>query len=184
MVKVYPEKEIIKGCKAGERKHQHALYERYHKKMYGVCLRYMTDPEMAQDMLQEGFFKVFKNIHSCKGSGSLEGWVRRIVIHTCIEHLRRAQKISFSGMEGVTARTTDLDAISLLSHQEILHLIQQLPPGYRTVFNLYVVEGYTHPEISKLLNISVGTSKSQLAKSKQHLRRLLNSCHIRITQHA
>ena len=184
MVKVYPEQEIIKGCQAGERKHQHALYERYHRKMYGVCLRYMTDPDLSQDMLQEGFFKVFKYIKSFKGTGSLEGWIRRIVVHTCVEHLRRGKKVSFSGLENLNATTTELDAISLLSHQEILNVIQKLPPGYRTDFNLYVVEGYTHPEISKLLNISVGTSKSQLAKSKQHLRRLLTNSNIRMSQHA
>lgn len=135
--------------------------------MFGVCLRYAENKEDAQDILQEGFVKVFKKINTFQHKGSFEGWVRRIMVHTAIEHYRKRSKYFMVDIDQAYDQSFEADALTRMSTKEIIELVQQLPTGYRTVFNLFVVEGYSHQEISDMLNISVGTSKSQLSRAKR-----------------
>jgi RNA polymerase sigma-70 factor (ECF subfamily) len=142
--------------------------------MYGVCLRYASNAEEAEDILQEGFIKVFNKIGSFRREGSFEGWVRRIFVNTAIEQFRK--KIYLQPISDVEEDTIDgkyLSVLDKLSEKDIIQLVQQLSPGYRTVFNMYVVEGYSHREISEILGISEGTSKSQLSRAKNILQELV-----------
>src|SRR6185369_11797143 len=162
-----------KGCIEGDRRMQEELYNRFAGKMYAVCLRYTNNADDAQDLLQEGFIKIYKNLHRFRAEGSFEGWIRRVFVNTSIEHFRKkSTKLSLvSEKEENTLEDTDITALESLAEKDIINLIQQLSPGYRTVFNLYVVEGYSHKEIGELLGISEGTSKSQLARAKAVLQK-------------
>jgi RNA polymerase sigma factor (sigma-70 family) len=151
----------------GDRRMQEELYRRFSPRMYAVCLRYAGNAEEAEDILQEGFIKVFKKLESFRGEGSFEGWVRRIFVNTAIEHFRRKRYLQpVTEKEENTIEGKSLSALDGLAEKDILALVQQLSPGYRTVFNMYVVEGYTHKEIGDMLGISEGTSKSQLSRAK------------------
>lgn len=167
------ESDLIKGSIAGDRRMQEELYRRFAPKMYAVCLRYANNADDAQDLLQEGFIKVYKNLHRFRGEGSFEGWVRRVFVNTSIEHFRKksAQLSSVSEKEENTIEDADITALDSLAEKDIINIVQELSPGYRTVFNLYVVEGYSHKEIGELLGISEGTSKSQLARAKSILQK-------------
>lgn len=144
--------------------------------MYAVCLRYAGSSEEAEDILQEGFIKVFKKIDSFRGDGSFEGWMRRIFVNTAIEHFRRKRYLmpvtekEENSMEGKYS-----SALDDLGAKDIMALVQELSPGYRTVFNMYVVEGYTHKEIADILGISEGTSKSQLSRAKVILQEMVRN---------
>ncbi len=162
-----PESDLIRGCLEGDRRMQEELYRRLSPRMYAVCLRYAGNAEEAEDILQEGFIKVFKKLDSYRGEGSFEGWVRRVFVNTAIEHFRRKRYLQpVTEKEENTIEGKSLSALDELGEKDILELVQQLSPGYRTVFNMYVVEGYTHKEIGDLLGISEGTSKSQLSRAK------------------
>lgn len=167
------ESDLIKGSIAGDRRMQEELYRRFAPKMYAVCLRYANNANDAQDLLQEGFIKVYKNLHRFRAEGSFEGWVRRVFVNTSIEHFRKksAQLSSVSEKEENTIEDSDITALDSLAEKDIINLVQELSPGYRTVFNLYVVEGYSHKEIGDMLGISEGTSKSQLARAKSILQK-------------
>lgn len=168
----YSEDQIINGCIQGERKAQQTLYSRYSPKMFAICLRYAKDHHSAEDILQEGFIKVFKYIGNFRREGSFEGWLRRIFVNTAIEHLRKSVSLySIVDSEDKPIDIVDESIFDHLDQQDLLNMVQSLSPGYRTVFNLYVVEGYSHKEIAKLLSISEGTSKSQLARSRQILQK-------------
>jgi RNA polymerase sigma factor (sigma-70 family) len=159
--------DLINGCKEGDRRMQEELYRRFSPRMYAVCLRYAGNAEEAEDILQEGFIKIFKKLDSFRGEGSFEGWVRRIFVNTAIEHFRRKRYLQpVTEKEENTIEGKSLSALDGLAEKDILALVQQLSPGYRTVFNMYVVEGYTHKEIGDILGISEGTSKSQLSRAK------------------
>jgi RNA polymerase sigma factor (sigma-70 family) len=161
------EADLIKGSLSGDRRMQERLYERYAPKMYSVCLRYASNSDDAQDLLQEGFIKVFKNLDKFRHEGSFEGWVRRVFVNTCIEHFRRKVYVnSITENEEKTIEDASVSILDTLAERDIIELIRELSPGYRTVFNLYVIEGYSHREIGELLGISEGTSKSQLARAK------------------
>jgi RNA polymerase sigma factor (sigma-70 family) len=168
-----PEPDLIKACIEGDRRMQEELYKRFAPKMYAVCLRYTNNADDAQDLLQEGFIKIYKNLHRFRAEGSFEGWVRRVFVNTSIEHFRKkSTKLSLvSEKEENALEDTDITALESLAEKDIINIIQQLSPGYRTVFNLYVVEGYSHKEIGELLGISEGTSKSQLARAKSVLQK-------------
>lgn len=176
------ENELIAGCIRQDRTCQEALYKRFYGKMLGVCLRYAKDREQARDMLQDGMIKVFSTIRNFAGRGSLEGWVRRIVVNTAVDHLRR-NKHEYLIVSTVHMRDGDVpdhtdeveeeDLIAALSEEQILQAVQQLSPAYRTVFNLYVLENFSHKEIAEQLNISEGASKSNLAKARFQLKKLL-----------
>ena len=158
----------------GDRRMQEELYRRLSPKMYAVCLRYASNTDEAQDILQDGFIKVFKKLDSFRGDGSFEGWVRRIFVNTAIEYFRRKKYIQpVTDKEENTIEGKYVSALDEMAEQDILNLITQLSPGYRTVFNMYVVEGYSHKEIGDLLGISEGTSKSQLSRAKALLQDLV-----------
>jgi RNA polymerase sigma factor (sigma-70 family) len=165
-----PETDLIQGCINGERRMQEELYRRFSGKMYAVCLRYAGNGDDAQDILQDGFVKIYKNLSRFRGEGSFEGWIRRIFVNTAIEHLRRKTYLTpIAEREENTIPYKEKTALDRLGEKDILNLISELSPGYRTVFNLYVVEGYTHKEIGDILGISEGTSKSQLARARMIL---------------
>ncbi|MGN6165421.1 MAG: RNA polymerase sigma factor [Flavisolibacter sp.] len=164
---IFSDSDLIEGCIQGNRKMQHELYNRFASKMYGVCLRYAGNAEEAEDILQEGFIKVFNKIGSFRSEGSFEGWIRRIFVNTAIEHFRKKIYLQpITDYEEDTVEGKYLSVLDSLAEKDIIQLVQQLSPGYRTVFNMYVVEGYTHKQIAEALNISEGTSKSQLSRAK------------------
>jgi RNA polymerase sigma factor (sigma-70 family) len=164
---IFSESDLVEGCLRGDRKIQQALYQRFAPKMYGVCLRYAGNAEEAEDILQEGFIKVFSKIGSYRGEGSFEGWIRRIFVNTAIEHFRKKTYLQpITESEEGTMEGKYLSVLDNLAEKDIIRLVQQLSPGYRTVFNMYVVEGYTHKQIADILGISEGTSKSQLSRAK------------------
>jgi RNA polymerase sigma-70 factor (ECF subfamily) len=139
-----------------------------------VCLRYAANAEEAEDILQEGFVKVFKKLSSFRSEGSFEGWIRRIFVNTSIEYFRRKNYLQpITEREEATVEGKYLSVLDNLAERDIISLVQQLSPGYRTVFNMYVVEGYTHKEIADSLGISEGTSKSQLSRAKLILQGLV-----------
>ncbi|MCB0527697.1 MAG: sigma-70 family RNA polymerase sigma factor [Saprospiraceae bacterium] len=164
------ESEIIQGCLRGSAQYQRALYERFAGKMYAVCLRYARSQADAADILQEGFLKVYSKLDQFQFQGSFEGWIRRIMVNTA---LRTYQKQRFdheySGYEQLPDSPVDPDAISSLSEAELLRLIGRLPEGYRVVFNLVAIEGYSHAEVAESLGIQESTSRSQLTKARRWL---------------
>ena len=164
--------ELVKRCKANERKAQEMLYKQFASKMLGVCLRYATDRMEAEDMLQNGFIKVFNKIADYRGEGSFEGWMRRIMVHSSIEYYRKYHKmVQLVDIEDAASHTSvDAQATSTLAANELMALIQQLAPGYRIVFNLYAIEGYSHREIAEITGISEGASKSQLSRARSVLK--------------
>jgi RNA polymerase sigma-70 factor (ECF subfamily) len=171
---IISDSDLITGCIGGDRKMQRELYERYASKMFGVCLRYTGKQDEAEDVLQEGFIKVFKKIESFRGEGSFEGWVRRIFVNTAIEHFRRKAYLQpITEKEESTIEAQYVGVLDNLAEKDIIKLVQELSPGYRTVFNMYVVEGYTHKQIAEILGISEGTSKSQLSRAKIILQELV-----------
>lgn len=168
------ESDLINGCMVGDRQMQEELYRRLAPKMYAVCLRYAIHVEEAEDILQEGFIKVFKKLGSFRNEGSFEGWIRRIFVNTAIEHFRRGRYLQpVTEKEERTIEGNYLSPLDDMAEKDILSLIQQLSPGYKTVFNLYVIEGYTHKEIADMLGITEGTSKSQLSRAKVILQNLV-----------
>lgn len=165
---------IIKGCLAGSRRDQELLYRRHAAKLYAVCLQYSGNDDEARDILQEGFIKIFENLIHYKNEGSFEGWMRRIVVNTALEKYRSKHNLY---------RVDDIDSIpepdaapetddySGLEAGDLLMIIRDLPPKYRMVFNLYAIEGYSHKEISQMINISEGTSKSNLSRARMILQK-------------
>lgn len=153
---------------------QELLYRKFSSKMYGVCLRYSGNSEDANDLLQEGFIKVFKNLEKFRSEGSFEGWIRRIFVNTSIEHFRKKVKLyNVTEVQENTIEDFDLSVLDTLAEKDIMMLINGLSPGYKTVFNMHVVEGYSHKEIAAMLGINEGTSKSQLARAKGVLKKSL-----------
>jgi len=138
--------------------------------MFGICLRYAANSEDAKDILQDGFVKVFVNLGKFKGIGSFEGWMRRIFVNTAIEHYRKKNQLyAISENQEENISNHEVSALDALEADDIIRLISELPNGYRTVFNLFAVEGYSHKEIATMMNISEGTSKSQYARAKAWL---------------
>ncbi len=179
---IITDNDLIAGCIEADRKMQYELYQRYAAKMFGVCLRYTGNVEEAEDVLQEGFIKIFKKINSFRSEGSFEGWIRRIFVNTAIENFRRKNYLQpISEKEEQTIEGQYLSALDKMAEKDIINLVQQLSPGYRTVFNLYVVEGYTHRQIAEMLGISEGTSKSQLSRAKIILQDMVKK-HLNMTK--
>ncbi len=167
------EKELIEACKRKDRKGQKLLYDRYSPKMFGVCKRYARSREDAEDVLLEGFFKVFKNIEQFKGAGSFEGWIRRIMVNESLMFLRKKHNFQLTVEVSNIEIKTEVNAEQDLIAEDILNMLDKLPTGYRTVFNLYVLEGYKHREIADILGISINTSKSQLILAKKRMQAML-----------
>ncbi len=164
--------QLLTRCKVGERKAQEVLYKQFAGKMLGVCMRYATDRMEAEDMLQNGFIKVFQKLTDYRGEGAFEGWVRRIMVHSSIEYYRKHHKMMqvVDMEEAGSEPSVNPIAASNLDAKVLLGLIQQLSPGYRMVFNLYALEGYSHKEISGIMGISEGASKSQLSRARTILK--------------
>lgn len=170
------EADLIQGCIEEDRPMQELLYKKFSPKMYGVCLRYAGNTEDANDILQEGFIKVFKNLNKFRGEGSFEGWIRRIFVNTAIEQFRKKVKLyNVTEVQENTIKDTELDALDVLATKDIINIINELSPGYKTVFNMHVIEGYSHKEIADLLGITEGTSKSQLARAKGVLKKMIET---------
>jgi len=166
----FSEEHLIKGCQKGKREYQQALYDRYSDGMYLVALRYSKMQQEAEDILQEAFVKVFKNIKNFRKDSSLAYWIKRIVVNTALNHQR--SKLYLYPMVDVNElknRSEKESILSGMSHQELLSLIQELPTGCQVIFNLFAIEGYKHHEIAKMLEISEGTSKSQYSRAKSIL---------------
>lgn len=182
------EDTLIKGCIAWDRAAQNRLYCMFCSKMLAVCFRYSKNKEEAEDTLQEGFLKVFENIKSFKREGSLEGWIRRIMVNTAIQKFRKnASMISVESIENVSSSLNQHsfeDTMSQLSAKELIALIQTLPPKCQMVFNLFVFEGLKHKEIGERLGITEGTSKSNLSDARTILQRLVTSSRRIATQKA
>jgi RNA polymerase sigma factor (sigma-70 family) len=170
------ENDLIKGCIHGDAQMQRLLYQRFSAMMYAVCLRYSENTEDANDVMQEGFIKVYKSLGKFRGEGSFEGWVRRIFINTSIEHYRKKVKLyNVSEVQENTIEDDNLDALDSLATKDIMNIINELSPGYKQVFNMHVIEGYSHKEIGELLGITEGTSKSQLARAKGVLKKIIET---------
>ena len=169
------DEELIQGCIKGKDAFQFEVYKRYSPKMFGVCLRYCASREEAEDVLQDGFIKVFNKIDTFKFTGSFEGWIRTIMINTAL----RNKYITFRKHEVNTLESVDHPEIgekitSKLSLMDLMKLVNELPQGYKLVFNLFAVEGYSHKEIAEMLNIQEATSRSQYLRARQFLREKLD----------
>lgn len=165
-----PENELIRLCVVNDTLAQNELYRKFAGKMMGVCMRYAKNREDAADILQDAFVKVFLNLKSFKGEGSFEGWIKRIMINTALKHYRKNLKFrNESDIEAAYDISFDNQIINHMAAAELVGYVQLLPDGYRTIFNLYAIEGYQHNEISEMLGISEGTSKSQLSRARSYL---------------
>jgi RNA polymerase sigma factor (sigma-70 family) len=168
------EHELIRGCVDNDVQYQKVLYEKYAPKMMGVSLRYCNSRMEAEDVLQDAFIKIFDKIKTFKGEGSFEGWIRKIVVFTALKsNDKRVRKFEPGSLENVQEQSFDPLAISNMETANLLSILQELPDGYKAVFNLYAVEGYSHREIGEILGISDVTSRSQYSRAKQHLIKLL-----------
>ncbi len=169
--------KIISGCISKERKAQDAFFKTYNGLLFGVCLRYTKNRFEAEDVLQEGLVKIYKNMHMYSEGKSFEGWIRRIMINTAITYYRKMQKHAYhEDVSEVSVASSDSELFSEceFTKEELLNTINELPTGYRTVFNLYIIEGYKHKEIAEQLGIDINTSKSQLSRAKKLLQQKLN----------
>ena len=170
---------ILDACRNGNRAAQKRLYEFSKKKMFVVCLRYARCREDAEDILQEGYVKVFRDLHQYSGAGNFEGWMRKVMVNTALQFLRKQKNKPYSvdleehsyKLEYVENEADD--DLAKTRTQEILKLMQHMPDGFRTVLNLYIMEGYSHAEISEICGISIGTSKSQLNRAKAYLKNMI-----------
>jgi RNA polymerase sigma factor (sigma-70 family) len=169
------DEQIAKGCVEKNAIAQKYLYDKFSRKMMGVCLRYCDSTEEAEDVVQNGFIRVFEHIEAFKGTGSLEGWIRKIMVNTALTNIRKNKRLK---------QNIELDSVEFMlpaeghihedfAARDLLKIIQTLPAGFRTVFNLYAIEGYSHKEISDMLDISEGTSKSQYSRAKAHLQKII-----------
>ena len=185
-------KDIVDGCIRGKRKFQKQLFEMFYGKMMAICYRYAKDADEAQDMVQNGFIKVFKKLDVYNFEGSLEGWIRRIMVNTAIDQIRKNKRDPFlmaddervqNIEEDVPFSTEEDEYYSKLKAETAIKAISELSPAYKMVFNMYVIEGFTHKEIAEYLGISEGTSKSNLAKAKQKLRAQLTTKFANLNEH-
>jgi RNA polymerase sigma factor (sigma-70 family) len=172
MSRVWTDKELIVACLKDNPIAQKMLYDTYSSVLFGICLRYSKNEEEAQDILQDSFMKIFTKLDTYQYTGSFEGWLKRIVTNTSIEYYRK--KINTEQVEEIGFNPyLAVDSDKGLEVEELLKMIQELPEGYRMIFNMYAIDGYTHSEIATKLNISEGTSKSQLSRARAYLQRKL-----------
>jgi RNA polymerase sigma-70 factor (ECF subfamily) len=166
------EQELIKGCIAARPKAQKALFDIYAPKLYVVCLRYMKDQMRAQDVLQDTFVKIFAHIGNYKSEGAFEGWLKKIAVNSSLDQLRKDKKLLTDvSLDDVSHKIAHQDySVEKLMADDLLKLVQALPDGYRTVFNLFAIEGYSHQEISSQLGISESTSKTQYLRARAYLK--------------
>jgi RNA polymerase sigma-70 factor (ECF subfamily) len=169
------EETILQGCLRNDSVAQKELYNKFSPKMLAVCYRFGHNREDAEDMLQEGFIKVFSQIHTFRNQGAFEGWVRRIIVHTCINNLKKNKKFNESVdiIHATNLHVREESVPSIVQAKQVVECIRLLPIGYRTVLNLYAIEGYSHKEIADMLDIEESTSRSQYTRAKQMLEDIL-----------
>lgn len=170
------DEQLVKKCLEKDALAQKQLFEFYSKRMMGVCLRYSRDRDEAQEVLQMGFIKVFEKLTLFNGKGSLEGWIRKVVVNTALDNIRKNKKfLDNVEMDKVDyqLQNDDVSGYESLKAQDLLGIIQEMPTGFRTVFNLFAIEGYSHKEIAEELGISVNTSKSQYSRARAYLKKIL-----------
>lgn len=166
---------LLESCRKGDRKAQKEVYDRLAPKMMALCMRYAGSRELAEDLLQDGFVTLFSKIDAFKGDGSFEGWARRIFVTTCLMYLRKSDVLKMSDdiSEARRLSTPEPGQISEISYRELMSLVMELPPGFRTVFNMYAVEGYSHKDIAEQLGITESTSRTQFSRARTWLRKRL-----------
>lgn len=177
MQQQWSDQELVDGILRGNPTHQMALYRQYNVPMFRILLRYARDRAEAEDMMQDGFIRVYRDMGQFRGEGALGGWIRRIMVNTALSHLRKQRDFirdtgDFMPFENLFR--TEEDVSSNMDAESLMKLLQKLPPGYRAVFNLYAIEGFSHEEIAEQLGISTGTSKSQLFKAREYLKKILD----------
>ncbi len=168
------EKELVKKCRRNDSKAQKVLYERYSAQMFGICRRYIPDEMEAEDVMIKGFYKAFTKMDQFKFEGDLGAWIRRIMVNEALMELRKKRNFNISLDNSNIQIGSDPQVEQTLASEEIIGLLDLLPVGYRTIFNLFAIEGYSHNEIAEKLNISVNTSKTQLLKARKRLREYLD----------
>jgi RNA polymerase sigma-70 factor (ECF subfamily) len=173
VIKLMDEEELIAGCIRGNSAAQRQLYEKYARKMMGVCLRYAGNRETARDLLHDGFIRLFSKINTYKGEGSFEGWMRRLFINTALEYLRKKDALTKYSEYSMTEQSEDYSVFEKLSEEELVAYIAAMPAGFRMVFNLYAVEGFSHLEMAKMMNISESTSRSQYTRARGYLQKII-----------
>lgn len=168
------EQELVQGCLRQEHKVQKEVYERFHRGMFSLCLRYVKDTAEAEDILIIGFRKVFERIHQFQAKGSFAGWIRRIMVNECLSYLEKNKNLyNEIGIDSILPASVQQKPSTELEVDELMEVINRLPNGYKAVFNLYAIEGFSHQEIAKMLDITVSTSKSQLSRARVQIQRLL-----------
>ncbi|MDR2010523.1 MAG: sigma-70 family RNA polymerase sigma factor [Bacteroidales bacterium] len=173
-------RKIVQGCVRGDRNSQHLLYKMTYGKMLGVCMRYSSDINEAKDLLHDGYLKVFEKISTFKNTGHIESWMKTLIVNNNLDYIKSKNKINFNEysenfIDNIKDDTDEvLEQINEtdISAERLVELIQELSPVYRTIFNLYYIEDLSHKEIAEMLNISIGTSKSNLARAKNNLKNL------------
>ncbi len=166
------ESALVKKCIKGDARAQRALFEKFAPKMLGVCMRYAKNTEQAEDVLQDGFVKVFTKLSNYSGNGSLEGWIRRVIVNTALDEIRRNVKFQNNVNVDDVDYKLELNShiVEGLAADDLMKIINDLPDGYRVVFNMFAIEGYSHKEIAMQLNISENTSKSQYSRARAYLK--------------
>jgi len=170
------EEELIAGCLSGNRQAQRQLYDTYSRRFMAICMRYLKDQQQAEDVMIQSFMKIFEKLSQFQGKGSFEGWMKRIVVTQALMTLRSNRQLALSvSLEEATDNWESTTELTQLEAAELMELVQSLPLGYRTVFNLFAIEGYSHQEIGELLGITESTSKSQLNRARSVLKEKITS---------
>ena len=173
--KTYSDIELFMGCLQQDPAIQNEVYAIYSGKMYALCLRYVKETAAAEDVLIVGFMKIFERIHQYKGTGSFGGWIRKIMVNECLMYLEKTKNLYLEiGLGDILPPPVHSQPTDKLDFEDLMKLVNSLPVGYRTVFNLYAIEGYSHQEIAEKLHISQNTSKSQLSHARIHLQKMIN----------
>ena len=189
MKSTFNEKEIVEGCVRGQADCQRMFFQYFYPKMLVLCRRYASNDDEAKDLLKEGFIKVFDNLSKFRGESSLKTWVSRVMVNNALNHIKKNSKIQFVSIDpGLDFDVMDdaecLEDLEVIHPEMLLELIQELPVGYRTILNLYAVEGFTHKQIAESLGIAEGTSKSQLAKARVFLKKSLEKIKVQVDARA
>jgi RNA polymerase sigma-70 factor (ECF subfamily) len=175
IISILGDHELVQRCRQGDARAQKQLYERFASRMLGVCYRYAGNIHEAEDLLQEGFIRAFDRLADFRGEGSLEGWIRRIMVTSALNFLKRERRIREEvDMEAALQETAASDQLSHIESGELMKLIQQLSPGYRAVLNLFAIEGYSHREIGDMLGIGESSSRSQYTRARQLLQKMID----------
>lgn len=174
VLKNYSETELYHACQLNIPAAQKEVYERFSPKMYALCLRYVKETAAAEDVLIVGFMKIYERIHQFQGKGSFAGWIRKVMVNECLMYLEKEKNLYKEiGIEGILPAPLQISPTDDLAVADLMKLIESLPFGYKTVFNLYAIEGYSHQQIARKLNISENTSKSQLSRARTHLQKMI-----------